>query len=362
MTSHFKKTFIVACFLLPGIVGYNQVSVLPGNGADSLLNFIKLNKNRSSLCLHKNGGLAARLNEDKLMPLASTVKIIIAVEFAKQAANKIFNEEGYISLKELDKYYIPNTDGDAHPNWIKYERNLGHIRQDSVKMIDIARGMIMFSSNANAEYLMDTLGFDNVKTNLPLFALTKHTAIFPLVSSLFIYQNPKGAKESEILKYISKLTEEQYDKFTFFIHQQLKYDPTFKTKFRPQDLTIKMQKLWSDRLPASTTREYVQICTILNNRKYFDPNSYGVLADILETIMENPNNQSWLLHAGMKGGSTLFVLTKALYATLKDGTKIELAYFFNDLNGAENFKLQGWMNDFELKILKDEDFRKRLVF
>ena len=338
----YKKILIFLLAILPYLPSISQ-SV--GNGADSMLNFIMQNKNRSSVCLRKNGFMIAQLNENKLMPLASTVKIIIAVEFAKQAGHKIFNEDGYISLRELDKYYLPNTDGDAHPHWLKYERDHGHIKNDSVKMIDIARGMIIFSSNANAEYLMDTLGFDNVKTNIPLFALTKHTAIFPLVSSLFIYQNSKGLKESDILKDISKLTEEQYDKFTFFIHQQLKNVPSFKKKFRPQDLTIKMQKLWSDRLPASTTKEYVQICTILNNRLYFGENAYGVLADVLETLMENPGNRALFSHAGMKGGSTIFVLTKALYASLKDGTKIEMAYFFNDLNGAENYKLQGWMND-----------------
>ncbi len=358
-TNFLKQGFIILLCAFFNLQSYSQS---PTSGADSILNFILQNKNRASLYLRKNDFVIAKLNEDKMMPLASTVKIIIAVEFAKQAGNKIFNEDGYISLKELDKYYLPNTDGDAHPHWLKYERDLGHIKNDSVKMIDIARGMIMFSSNANSEYLMDTLGFDNVKTNLPLFAVTKHTAIFPLVSSLFIYQNPKDAKESEILKYISKLTEEQYDKFTYFIHQQLKHDPNFKQKFRPQDLTIKMQKLWSDRLPASTTKEYVQICTILNNRKYFDANSYGVLADVLETVMENPANRTWLLHSGMKGGSTIFVLTKALYATLKDGTKIEMAYFFNDLTGLENYKLQGWMNDFDLKVLSDDAFRKKIKF
>ena len=56
------------------------------------------------------------------MPLASTVKIIMAIEFAKQASHNVFNENERIPLSELDKYYIPNTDGDAHPGWINYER------------------------------------------------------------------------------------------------------------------------------------------------------------------------------------------------------------------------------------------------
>ena len=158
------------------------------------------------------------------------------------------------------------------------------------------------------------------------------------------------------------MDDKDYSRAAFFIHNELKNDSNYKKKFRPQDLTIKMQKEWSNKLPASTTKEYVQICSILNNRKYFDESTYGILAAVLETLMEKPTNKSWLSHAGMKGGSTIFVLTKALYATLQNGTKIEMAYFFNDLTGDENQRLQRWMNDFEMQVLTDENFRKKIVF
>lgn len=330
--------------------------------ADSLLNFIIQNKARSSVYLRKNDTTIAKLNEDKIMPLASTVKMVVAVEFAKQAGNKIINKDGYISIHELEKYYLQNTDGQAHPNWLRYERSAGHIKYDSVKLIDIARGMIMFSSNANTEFLMDTLGFDNINTNLPLLNITKHTIIYPLVSSLMMYQNPNGLKESDILAYDEKLTEQQYAKFAIILHRRLKNNPAYKKKFRPQDLTIKMQKAWSDRLPASTTEDYVHLCAILNNRKFFDSRTYSIIAEVLESVMQNPANKELFVHAGMKGGSTMFVLTKALYATLKNGTRVEMAYFFNDLSSAEVYKLQKWMNDFEYNVLMNESFRANIDF
>ena len=325
------------------------------------IHFIKQNKSRSSLLLKKNDTVIAKLDENKLMPLASTVKIMVAIEFAKQAAHDIFDENKKIPLSELDKYYIPNTDGDAHPGWINYERKLGNIINDSVKLIDVARGMIMFSSNANSEYLMDLLGFDNVKNNIRLLGLKQHTTIYPLVASLFLYQNPKKVSNDKILKEIKKMSDEEYATIAFFIHNEWKNDSNYKKKFRSQDITLKMQKEWSDRLPSSTTKEYVQVCSILNNRKYFDKNTYGILAEVLETLMEKPVNKSWLSHAGMKGGSTIFVLTKALYAMLKNGTKIEMAYFFNDLTSEENQRLQSWMNDFEIQVLTNENFRKKIV-
>ncbi len=329
--------------------------------ADSLLSFIQANKSRSSLFLAVNDTVVGRLNENTMMPLASTVKILVALEFAKQAANNIFDKEEMIPLKELDKYYLANTDGGAHPGWIEYEKGLGHIINDSVSLLNIARGMILFSSNANTEYLMDLVGLDNIKNNNEILGIRNHTVVYPLVASLFMYQNPKKKKEDYILKGISRLTEEQYCRYIYDMHKALKYDTVLKSKFRPQDLTMKMQKAWSDRLPSSTTRDYAQVCRVLNNRKYFDSATYVILSKILEVGMENPLNQQWLKHFGQKGGSTAFVLTKAIYATTKKGIKIEMAYFFNGLTETENDRLQGWMNAFEISTLTNKNFRSKIA-
>lgn len=329
--------------------------------ADSLLNFIQQNKTRSALYLVQNDTVMAQVNKDKLMPLASTVKIMVALEFAKQASKQVFDENSLVTLKDLDKFYLPNTDGGAHPAWIQYEKSKGHVKDDSVALINVARGMIMFSSNANTEYLMGLLGMDNVKNNLQLLGVRQHTAIYPLVSSLFMYQNPRKKTEESILKSIRKLSDQEYSRYIYDMHKALKYDTVLKSKFRPQDLTQKMQKLWSDRLPASTVKEYAHICNVINNRRYFDENTYAILSVILESIMENPANKQWLKHSGMKGGSTQWVLTKALYATTQRGERIEMAYFFNDLTVAENARLQKWMNAFELNVLQDANFRKKVA-
>jgi D-alanyl-D-alanine carboxypeptidase len=338
-----------------------QLVVNAQQGADSLLNFIVNNKSRSAFCLVKNDTVIAGVNEYKRMPLASTVKILVAVEFAKQAGSGVINENSYVALKELDKYYIPHTDGDAHPAWLAFEKKQQHILHDSIKLLDVARGMIMFSSNANTEYLVDLLGLHNIKSNTRLFGLKDHTELYPVVASLFLYQNPKGAGEDKVIKAIGKLTEDQYVKTTLQIHQALKYDSSLKKKFRPQDLSMKMQKLWSDRLPAASAKTYVQLCSILNNRKFLDKKSYSILAQVLEFIMENPANKQLYRHAGFKNGSTAFVLTEALYATTQTGERIETAYFFNDLTSTENEKLQAWLNDFRIALTLNEAFRKKVT-
>ena len=330
------------------------------SAADSLVNFIAANKSRASIYLTQNDTVLAKMNEQVMMPLASTVKILVAIEFAKQAANNVIKENELVALSELDRYYLPNTDGNAHPNWIAYEKSKKHIVNDSIALINVARGMILFSSNANTEFLMEILGIDNVKNNIQLMGLKNHSPIYPLVASLFMYQNPKHKSENTILKGIKSLTAEEYCRYIYDMHKALTYDTILKATFRPQDLSMKVQKAWSDRLPASTTQDYVHICSILNNRLFFDSGTYLILSKVLETLMENPANRQWLMHAGTKGGSTAWVLTKAIYATTKKGDKIEMAYFFNNLTAQENSKLQSWMNDFELAILSNADFRKKV--
>ncbi|MFP3471532.1 hypothetical protein R0J90_15940, partial [Micrococcus sp. SIMBA_144] len=61
----------------------------------------------------------------------------------------------------------------------------------------------------------------------------------------------------------------------------------------------------------------------------------------MEGIMENPNNQDWLKHAGQKGGSTEFLVTNAAYATDKDGNSTEVAIFTNELERGELEKISG---------------------
>jgi D-alanyl-D-alanine carboxypeptidase len=351
-----KKIFLVT------IVGcLITASLQAQSAADSLLNFIVKNKEKASLYMLKNDYEFAKLNEDRLMPLAATSNLIVAVEFAKQAAYNVFGFNALVPLKDIKKYYLPNTDGGAFSNWVKFETRLGHIKADSVKLIDVARGMIMYGSAANAEYLMELLGFGNLKNDIRMFGLKQHTLLYPMPSSIFLYQNPKKLPEDKVLKEIQSLKDDDYYKAIFSIHRELNNDSGYKEKFRPQDLSIKMQKAWSDRLTASTAKEYAKVVRLINSRMILNERSYSVLGRLLESIMESPTSRAWLKHAGMIGGSTISVFTRVIYATLKDGTKIELAYFFNDLNARDNFRLQSWSLDFDSRILKDESFRKKVA-
>ena len=172
-----KRLKIISVFLVIFSSAVAQTS------ADSLLNFIKANPKRSSLYLVQNDTMMAHLNENVIMPLASTVKILVAVEFAKQAANKVFNENEMVPLKELDKYYLPNTDGGAHPNWIAYEQRLGHIKNDSIALINVARGMIIFLAQ-KAGCSIYEFGPQEIKVAVTGYGKSDKTAVIDMVKRL----------------------------------------------------------------------------------------------------------------------------------------------------------------------------------
>lgn len=358
----FRSTGKDMLFLLCLLAGSTSFAQLKPALADSFLNFINANKNRASVYITRNDTAIASLNENKLMPLASTVKIMVAIEFAQQSAHDLINENSYIPLSELDRYYIPGTDGGAHNAWLEYAKNNKELKDGTVKLVDVARGMIIFSSNANTEYLMDLLGFDSVKENIALFNLKQHTAIFPIVGSMFLYQVPGKSSESKLIKTISGYSDKKYSMEAYDRHLDLKEDSTFKLRFRLDEFTLKLQKMWSDRLPASTTKEYVQVVQALNKREVLDEASFFTIAEVLEFPMENKAFQSVFKHYGVKGGSTGFVLTHVIYFTMKNGTRMELAIFFNDLNPEEEKKLEGWLDPFEAQVMFDAAFRDRVKF
>lgn len=332
-------------FVITAAITLNT-SPLFAQGNNVIADFISQNTDKSAIYLVQNGNVLAGFNTDRKMPLASTVKIIIAIEYALQAAAGKIDPMQWIDSTELDKYYIPNTDGNAHPKWLSYLKAMTRLQNGKLQLQEVAKGMIDFSSNANTEYLLDLLGVDNVNKRLTALGLTNHDSLYYFVSSL-------GVLNGKTVPELEKISMGEYRALSAAQHDKMKADPTYKNNI--VFLPMNVQKVWSDRLPASTVKEYASIMQKINSRTYFDSSTQKHLSIVMERLMDNPANQQWLKHAGMKGGSTSWVLTKALYATTTTGESTELAYFFNDLTEEEFEKLAMNMNSFELAILTNRN-------
>ncbi len=356
-TKHYLLFFLFVLFLS----NYAEAQLQPAL-ADSFYNFIKANPARSSVYITRNDTVIARLNENRLMPLASTVKLLIAIEFAQQSTHEMINENSYVNLEELEKYHLPGTDGGAHPAWLEYAKAQNEIKNNAVKLVDVARGMMMFNSNANADYLMDLLGFDSVKENIALFKLKQHTAIYPFAGSLFSYVIRKKSSEDKLIKELGKYSDKKYSMEAYYNHLDLKADSTLKETFNFEKFTPKLQKMWSDNLPSSTTKEYVSIASALNNRELIDEDAFFTIGEVVEYPMEKKDYQKLFKHYGIKIGKTPYVFTHVFYCTLKDGTRMEAAIFFNDLAPHEVKKLDEWLDSFKEQLVLNPLFRYKVRF
>ncbi|PIE47398.1 MAG: D-alanyl-D-alanine carboxypeptidase [Gammaproteobacteria bacterium] len=322
-----------------------------------VLNFIKDNPDRSAIQLFRNDELIAERNPNKLMPLASTVKVTVAIEYAVQASENKIDPNEEISIDELSKFYVPGTDGGAQSKWLESVKD--KIKDNKIPIREIAKGMLFFSSNANTEWLTDKLGLDNINKRIKSLGIKDHTRFYYIVSSLFVGKEKfPSLKGEELAQKIRFLSLDDYIKTTNTIHSKLLNDADYKNDIG--DFGTDIQKVWSDNLPSSTVKEYAGIMKKINSRTYFDPKTRKYLDEVMKELTEDPAIKKQFKHAGMKGGSTPFVSTKALYATDKEGNTTELAYFFNDLNFLEGTKLRVSKSKFELKILTSEEFRNKI--
>ncbi len=106
-------------------------------------------------------------NAEEAYPFASTFKIVILSAYAQEVAAGRLDAGELIPFSDLEAWYLPGTDGGAHPGFLK---SLGEGRTTAT-LEEVADGMIIYSSNAATDYLLSRLGnvdFDDLYRRLGL--------------------------------------------------------------------------------------------------------------------------------------------------------------------------------------------------
>ncbi|BCJ96379.1 D-alanyl-D-alanine carboxypeptidase [Anaerocolumna cellulosilytica] len=372
MKKHLKKIIITILGLIvtTGICfGIYEYQGRPD--ADRILSFLKDNPEKVSLTIQENGKPVVAYYADRSMPLASVAKIIVAIEYAKQAGAQKIDTEQMVSLKDINRFYIPGLDGNAQPQWEAYVKEQNKIESGEVSLKEVAKGMIDFSSNANMEYLIDILGLDEINKNISELKLTEHEEIYPFYASLLIpgslmkeykelTQEEKITKVKSILKTMPK---EEFDLRAIQEHNRLKEDAdgSYQSSIQlKQWYDMEIDKMNSDRLVAATTREYGQILAMINQGEYLSKEADSYLREIMEGPMEREGNKKLFKHLGFKGGSTNYILNMAMYSLDKEEQAVEIALFTDGLTTDEFKIVSKNMNEFLNQILTNKEFRQKV--
>lgn len=353
--------YIISCIvvgfvILMGGIFYKFHKDINTLDTEYVKDFIETNKANPSfsLCAKYNEQVLWNINSDHLLPLASTVKTIIAIEYAYQVADKQINPLEKVIKEDLDRHYLANYDGGAHEAWLKT------ISTNDITLNEVAKGMIAFSSNANTDFLLTKLGIDSVNNRLKALNLLDHTEIYPLVSALYVplyLHEEEQVSIKNIASVIEKMSMQEFVQYVLQIHNRLLEMPfSIEEKVKATKLLkMNVQKALSDKLPSSTTRMYSNLMSMLNCKNILPTEVHQYLDPIMEQIMVQETYRLQFKHFGRKGGSTAFALTDTVYATDSDGNMFELAFFANNLNMIEQRRLSNNLRSYY------EEYFKRLI-
>ena len=319
-----------------------------------VLEFLAMNPHRASLVVTRGDTTLAMVNADRAMPLASTVKALIAVEYAFQAAAETLDPDARVPLAELERFYVPRTDGGAHELWLEDARARGAIGRDgAVPFREVVRGMIRFSSNANAEWVLERVGPERVNARARVLDVRQRTPVYyAFASAQLIMRDPIDTAT------LRAIPDSVWIARAAAIHDSLAKDGTgrLRRSVNARNLSMARQRVWSDRLPSSTARDYARLARRIAERTHLPPPVQLLVEEALDAGATAPALDA----LGFKGGSTAWVLTAMTYIIRKDGTRSAYMVMFDDLSRKENRTLQNGLRTWNLLLDTDARFREQV--
>lgn len=277
------------------------------------------NPDKFSLTVSINDSIVANHNSDKVRYLASTRKLIVLIEYAHQLEDAIINENEIVPISNVDLFYVEDTDGNAHYTW-KEEFRKNNTKQITLK--NIVEGMIIYSSNACTDYLIDRLTIDKINTRIDSMGLNVHDKM--------IYNAPLFFMDS------IQLSQENYSNF---IHSQenivsLLKDPISRNKLINTEMEVDVDLIVT-RTPKSTSMDYHNIMQKINKNEFRGNVAEKVKQDMSllrhSLVSKSKKKNDIYKYLGGKGGSHINTLTFSSLIISKNNDVICYTMFVNDL-------------------------------
>ncbi len=330
----------------------------------SVQEFMEQYPDRVSLFLQVEDEAYADQKPNQVLPLASTIKMLLVADAMQMLSRGELDKDLKIPLESLERFHLPGTDGGAHMAWLAGLEQEASAVPELVDFPQLFRGILMYSSNANTEFLIRLMGRERMETLAERWEVDLSTAPYPFVGSILIpqyLQDNEQVPQKDLPSALRALSADGYADLAWAMSDSLAMDEqsAIKENFKLSGLAA--QKVWSERLVGSSARQWADLAFRFNRRSALSPYEQENLIKTHEFIMQSPGNQRLYQHAGLKGGSTGFLLSQCAYATTLEGERIELVYFLFNLNPLEVRLLSQKLNDFDAAILSDASAREELA-
>lgn len=277
------------------------------------------------------------LNADTPMPLASAVKVIHLVAYAQAVQGGELNPEMTVPLAELERYYLPHSDLNAHRRAVEALSDEGRVSGEppAVLLEDVPRMMIEYSSNAATDYLHQLLGQERIERTILDLGLTSHSAPCPFLGQFLLM----GAGGNDLEQVSSLIRDpERYSREVWRIAQQYAADGDAREEpggwqRRGRRPSLAAQALFSEGLNArASAGDYARLMALIANNQIAPWEQNVRIRRYLEWPTHIPANQETLAWLGYKGGTLPGVLTAAYYAQPWDRAQpVVAAVFFHDI-------------------------------
>lgn len=315
----------------------------------------KVDKGEAALSCRINQKSWLNINENVDFPIASITQVIIALDYSKQAAAGKIDPNKTVSVKELERFYVPKTDGNAHMNWLTSLNN-----PLEVTLKQVAEGMVANSSNANTDYLINVLGVDSINDTLAELEFNSHDNIIPITPQLYLPVKliAEGMSKGEAFNHIESLERKNYEKEVLLaFNEWCETPPTDATKAEIYSLmSMAFQKLWTSKLAKSNTRDYAKLMARLNRETFYSKEVYAHFTPLmLYKVRIDPE----IKYYAQKAGSTAYAITLVSYSET-NSNHIELVYMLDNLNTMEQTKIRGTVERFQTEFMVEPDFRKKV--
>jgi D-alanyl-D-alanine carboxypeptidase len=283
-------------------------------------------------------GKALFYNSDTPLVMASTMKIVVLAAYEDAVARGELNPGEQVLITDLEKYYLPRTDGGAHSQGLaslglKADAN-GFARDQttSIRLDDIARIMIHYSGNAETDYLLARLRADQIEAVVATIGMKHQTplhSILGITLAMFNHEAPlTNTEQRQIL--IRDIADGNFGAMGHLENLYL-LDQNWRAAqiaFMQSDAFVAAagQMGWdgqvesSQLFPKGTAREYARLLAKIASGQFTSPEVSSAMQEKLESVpAEWPLRLLFYRRFGAKDGVTAGVLSLASYAVPKYG-------------------------------------------
>lgn len=310
-------------------------------------------------------------NADQPMPLASTIKIVILAGYAQQVEQGLFDPTEPVTLESWEQYYLPGTDGGAHPAALESlgietgDQGFAVDPSQTVELDALARAMIAQSDNAATDYLLDQLGRDAIAELIDTVGLSDQDIPLSSLGMFLSWRNhEQPEQDTSHIEALAALSATDYaaevDRLAeLYVHTPWGQPEREWLQRNAFTTLLEYQAFAVEQLESrGSARDYATMMGKIAEGAFISPAVSERMRGYLDWPMERfPSNQEQFSSFGAKGGSLPGVRTQAFYLVPRAGdfggqTRVVIL-FMHDMPISAYLKL--------LQTFGDQDFMLRLA-